>query len=337
MRLSAWLTTWVGVVVGVASGCDLEVDGAKPPDAGPPATDAPPPPPSDDAAPTPDSGPPVPRVRIVAYLPNWSGSYGDWARRIDFAKMTHLNLAFATPDGNNDWSMGADDDDVRALVAAAHAAGTQVLASLGGGGGDQRVIARYRDAGNIGPLVDKLAGFVSRLGLDGVDIDIEDPNNMGQNYSRFVDATVDALRPDGKLVTAAVAQYLQDSMADETLHTYDFVNVMVYTNYDDSVDQLRFYTEEKHVPADEVTLGAAFFGTDNNGGYYGYSDILRADGEAWTRDQASIGGRTVHYTGVESMKRLAEYSKGFGGIMFWELSLDVEGTHSLYRAIQDTM
>src|SRR5262249_56123999 len=90
-----------------------------------------------------------------------SGSYGDWATRIDFNKMTHLNLAFAKPDDNNDWNMGASDGDVAALVGAAHAAGTKVLASLGGGGGDQAVIARYRDAGNIDDLVARLDDFVT--------------------------------------------------------------------------------------------------------------------------------------------------------------------------------
>jgi len=69
-------------------------------------------------------------------LPNYSGSFGTWAKKINFAKMTHLNLAFATATGTNDWAMGASDADVKAIVDAAHAAGTLVLASLGGGGGD---------------------------------------------------------------------------------------------------------------------------------------------------------------------------------------------------------
>src|SRR5262249_8603551 len=194
-----------------------------------------------------------------------SGSYGDWATRIDFNKMTHLNLAFATPNGSNDWNMGASDQDVAALVNAAHAAGTKVLASLGGGGGDQAVIARYRDAGNIDGLVDKLDNFVARHHFDGVDVDIEDPNNLGANYSLFVGKAVARLPPQGKLVTAAVAQYLQDSMFDQTLHQFDFLNIMIYSSYDESVNQLDYYPTTKAVPKKLLTLGAAFFGTDNSG------------------------------------------------------------------------
>jgi len=331
MRLSAWLTT--ATIAVTVAGCDRGVTDATAPDGA--LIDATPP--SDDAATGEDGGPVGPSTRVIGYLPNYSGSYADWAERIDFAKMTHLNLAFALPNENNDWNMGASDGEVQALVDAAHAAGVKVLASLGGGGGDQAVIRRYRDADNIGPLVAELDDFVAAHDFDGVDIDIEDPNNLGDNYSLFVDAVIDTLRPQGKLVTAAVAQYLQDSMSDDTLHAYDFVNVMIYTNYEDSVNQLAWYVDTKQVPPDELTLGAAFFGTDDDWGYYAYRDILNADDNAWAYDQTTVNGRTVRYTGVESMKALAEYSKSFGGIMFWDLSGDVEGAHSLYRAIQETM
>jgi hypothetical protein len=40
---------------------------------------------------------------------------------------------------------------------------------------------------------------------------------------------------------------------------------------------------------------------------------------------------------MATMKRIAEYSKGFGGIMFWELSEDTTDDHSLYKVIQSTM
>jgi chitinase len=286
----------------------------------------------------PDSGPtPTSSVRVVGYLPNYSGSYADWAAKIDFTKMTHLNLAFASATSSNDWDMGAPDDQVKALVDAAHAAGTKVLASLGGGGGDQTVIARYKDPSNVPDLATKLDAFVAAHNFDGADVDIEDGSNLGANYSTFITAIVGKLRPEGKLVTAAVAQYLQDSMADDTLHQFDFVNVMVYSNYADGVTAMDYYTATKSVPKLQVVLGAGFFGSDSSGTEYAYSDILKADSNAWNADQAQVNGNTVNYTGMASMKKIAEYSKGFGGIMFWELSEDVTDSHSLYKVIQSTM
>jgi chitinase len=248
-----------------------------------------------------------------------------------------LNLAFATATSSNGWDMGASDQDVAVIVAAAHAAGTLVLASLGGGGGDQTVIARYKDAANVAPLVANLDAFVSAHGLDGVDVDIEDPNNLGAGYSAFVDQVVATLRPEGKLVTAAVAQYLQDSMQDATLHTFDFVNVMVYSTYQDSVSAMNYYSGTKGVPSTQMTLGAAFFGSDSNGNEYAYSAILAADPTAWSKDETQVQGVTVDYTGMATMKQLADYSKGFGGIMFWELSEDTTNQYSLYKVIQSAM
>lgn len=279
-------------------------------------------------------GAPPAKARIVAYLPNYSGSYADWAKKIDFTKMTHLNLAFALANADNGWDMGASDAEVKALVDAAHAHGTKVLASLGGGGGDQTVIARYKNPANIGPLVDNLDAFVTKHGLDGADVDIEDGSQLGKSYTAFIAQTIGKLRPKGKLVTAAVAQYLQGGMSDETLHSFDFVNVMIYSSYDESVKQMQFYSQTKGVPKDRMTLGAGFFGSDGSM-EYAYRDILAADGSAWSKDQAKVNGKTVSYTGVASMKKLADYAKGFGGIMFWELSEDAPGEHSLYKVIQD--
>jgi len=282
------------------------------------------------------TGPVIPptNARVVAYLPNYSGSFSSWARSINFSKMTHLNLAFATATSSNGWDMGASDSDVKALVDAAHAAGVKVLASLGGGGGDQTVIARYKTASNIDPLVNNLDTFVSAHNFDGVDVDIEDGGQLGTNYASFVSKTVAKMHPKGKLVTAAVAQYLQSGMADSTLHQFDFVNVMIYTNYNDSVAAMNYYTGTKAVPKSQVTIGAGFFGTDSSGNEYAYKDILAADGSAWSKDSASVNGRTVNYTGMASMKKITDYAKGYGGIMFWELSEDVTDSHSLYKVIQ---
>jgi hypothetical protein len=279
----------------------------------------------------------MPSLRVVAYLPNYRGNYSDWAASINFSKMTHLNLAFASADTSNGWNMGAADNDVKALVDAAHAAGVKVLPSLGGGGGDQSVIAQYKDAGNVPGLVDNLNQFVAAHNFDGVDIDIEDPSHLGADYTTFVSAVVAKMRPQGKLITAATAQYLQDSMDDSTLHSFDFINIMIYSNYQQSMMDMDYYANTKQVPKLQITLGAAFFGTDSGGMEYDYSAILAADGSAWSKDQAIVNGKTVNYTGMASMKQLADYSKGFGGIMFWELGEDVTDDHSLYKVIQGEM
>ncbi len=112
---------------------------------------------------------------------------------------------------------------------------------------------------------------------------------------------------------------------------------MVYTNYSDSVDAMTYYTGTKSVPANQVVLGAGFFGTDSAGNEYAYSQIIGADPNAWNSDQTQVNGNTVSYTGMASMKKITDYSKGYGGIMFWELSEDTTDAHSLYKVIQGEM
>jgi len=275
-------------------------------------------------------------LHVVGYLPNYNGSYATWAKKLSFSKMTHLCLAFALANTSNQWNMGASDADVKAIVDAAHAAGVKVLASLGGGGGDQTVLKQYNNASSVGPLVDNLDTFLMAHNLDGADIDIESPGNLGQNFSTFVDMVVAKLHPEGKLVTAAVAQYLQDNMSDATLHAFDFINVMIYSSLSETMTEATYYVNTKKVPKELVVLGAGFFG-DGGNNEYAYADILKADSMAWNKDTATVGGTTVHYEGMATMKQIADYSKGFGGIMIWELTEDTFDEHSLLRVIQGEM
>ena len=291
---------------------------------------------SAEAGPDMGAGATLPAARgplLVGYLPNYNGSFASWAKKLSFAKMTHLNLAFALATSANQWDLGASDADVKAIVDAAHAAGVKVLASLGGGGGDQTVIARYNDAASVTPLVDNLDAFLAAHNLDGADIDIESPENLGKTFSAFVDRVVAKLRPEGKLVTAAVAQYLQDSMADATLHEFDFVNVMIYWSLADTMKGATYYANTKKVPRDLVVLGAGFFG-DGGNDEYTYAQIVKADPTAWSKDQATVGGTTVRYEGTATMKQIADYANGFGGVMIWELTQDTFDDHSLLKVVQ---
>src|SRR5262249_14468875 len=153
---------------------------------------------------------------------------------------------------------------------------------------------------------------------DGADIDIESPGNLGANYTAFVQKIVDKIRPEGKLVTAAVAQYLQDSMQDAALNNFDYINIMVYSTLKESQSQLDFYANQKGMDKKKLVIGAGFFGTSDPYMEWAYKDILAADPNAWSKDQTNVQGHTVSYTGEATMKQIATLSKGYGGIMFWD-------------------
>jgi chitinase len=241
------------------------------------------------------------------YLPNWAGSYSSWATKVDFDKMTHMLLAFATVTGTNDWDFGAQDSDVQALAAAAHAKGVKVLVSIGGQNGDSSIIKAYGDAANVAPLVANLDSMVSRMNLDGVDVDLEQGKLMtsSSNYPAFVRQLISTFHPEGKLVTSALAQYIvQDAIADATIigvvNSFDFVSDMVYTtNLSDFTTESNWWTSTINLPKNKLVWGVDFEGTSLT---------------------------------VDTVKQIAMGSKAYGGIMAWEYSQPSEA--QLWPAIQ---
>src|SRR3954471_23895208 len=71
-----------------------------------------------------------PGPKVVAYVPNWIDLTA-FAGTIDYASVTHLNVAFENPTNDaGDLSFNPND---KALVAKAHENHVKVLVSIGGG------------------------------------------------------------------------------------------------------------------------------------------------------------------------------------------------------------
>jgi chitinase len=252
----------------------------------------------------------IPDTKVLMYLPNWSGSFASWANKIDFNKMTHLALAFGTVNsGTNDWGLGAADGDVQALTAAAHANNVKVLVSIGGADDDIGIINRYQTASNIAPLVANLDALVTRLGLDGVDVDLERGGDMtsSSNYPAFVGQLVTTFRPEGKLVTSALAQYIveaagSDAVLKGVLQSFDFINLMIYnTDLNSYTSEASWWTGTQGVASTKLTWGILL---SNN---------------------LSVG----------TAKQITTASKAYGGVMVWEYSQPTEP--QLWPAIQSAL
>ena len=290
------------------------------------------------------NGQPNPHPYLIGYL----GVYrqADWvalAKTLDFTKMTHLDLAFINPPdcagpctAKSAMTFGANpsftDEALKAIVDTAHANGTKVLASLGGDGGDKRYMQFY-NAGLSTEIVAALDVYLKQHNLDGVDVDIEQPTQMGVPYTQFVKALVAKLKPEGKLVTAAVAQYIQAGVQDEVLPMFDIVNVMIYGDYNRSVSDMAFWANTKHVPREKLTLGI---------GFHNYTAILAAYPNAWAVDTVGGGtyrdGRVMNYQGEATVAKLTQLSAQYGGAMIWELSQDdPTNPHSLLKATQKNL
>src|SRR5271170_7026905 len=208
-------------------------------------------------------------THLVGYLPDYGGNFATFAQTINFSKMTELNICFVNPptcnggcssSSNMTFSLGQTDADIATLVNAAHAHGVKVLASIGGAGGDAQIVQFY-NAGLSSQLVASLNTYVTPHNLDGVDLDIEETNHVGSTYSTFAADCISPFHSQGKLVTAATAQYIsQGNMSTSTLESFDFINVMVYDNLSLCQQAVAYYSSTGE-PNNKIVLGVPFFGS----------------------------------------------------------------------------
>ena len=277
--------------------------------------------------------------RVVMYLDNYTPpTWAGWVPKMDFKKMTHLNLAFAISSPKNDWNFEESDADIKAIVDAAHAAGVKVLASLGGGAGSGTVYKQYNTPSNDAALVANLDAFLTKYNLDGADIDIESTNNLGANYATFVKQVVATLRPEGKLVTAAVALFLKSGYTKETLQSFDYMSLMIYANNTNAYNTDSKWLTDLGISKAKLVLGTGFHAADtDDNNEISYSTLLMMDPDAWEKLTFKYNNITYYLADVDMTKQITTMSKGFGGVMVWTYTEDVTGEHSLWKAIQDTM
>jgi len=158
-------------------------------------------------------------------------------------------------------------------------------------------------------MVASLDAFITRLDLDGVDVDLERGSGLkaSSNFPQFLSKLIAKLRPQGRVVSCALAQYIiEDTGEDATqtawLNSYDFINLMIYnTKMMTYTDELGWWTTKRNVPKANLTWGVEFSSK----------------------------------TSVDYAKQLTVASKAYGGIMAWELSQPT--APPLWKAIQDTL
>ena len=293
--------------------------------------------------------------KVVAYVPNWI-DLSAFSETIDYAKLTHINIAFENPaNASGDLSFNGRDD---ALIAKAHASKVKVLVSIGGGSasGDKVLKSRYFDLlgeekRNV--FAAKIAEYVASHGFDGLDVDIEGPS-INKDYGAFIEALASVLKPKGKLLTAALSKgYGGGQVPDSALGQFDFVNIMAYdgagywqpnapgqhSSFEFAQENVDYWLK-RGLAKSRAVLGVPFYGYGFGEAFrkrdYPYSALVASYPGAENLDQV---GNTIWYNGIPTIKRKAEYvtSHGLGGVMIWSLDGDVKGERSLLSAIHDVL
>ena len=293
--------------------------------------------------------------RVVAYVPNWI-DVAAFAGGIDYAKLTHINIAFENPvNDSGDLSFSKQN---AGLIAKARANGVKILMSIGGGSAsDDRVMkARYfalmseeKRAG----FATKLAEYVVAHELDGLDVDIEGPS-INKDYGALIHELALALKPRGKLLTCALSKgYGGEHVPNAALGEFDFVNIMAYdatgpwnAKAPGQHSSLEFanssvaYWLGRGLPKSKAVLGVPFYGYGFGAAFkkrdYPYSGILAEFPGAENADEA---GSTVYYNGIPTMRAKARFvaDEGLGGVMIWSLDYDAKGARSLLSTIHGAL
>lgn len=300
---------------------------------------------------------PTTRPAVVAYVPNWV-DLPTFAKSIDYAKLTHVNVAFENPrDDAGTMSFHAGD---AALVTAAHAHQVKVLVSIGGGSASENKATQARYAAlttdaKRAPFVAKLADYVTAHDFDGLDVDLEGPAITAISYGPFVRDLSTALKAKGKLLTAAVSRgYGGEHIPDDALAAFDLIHVMAYDatgpwspnrpGQHSSLEYARanvaYWLDARKVPRSHLVLGVPFYGYGFGDAYrkrdYPYADIVAAHAGAESADET---GKTIWYNGVPTIRGKAKLAidEHLAGVMIWSLDTDAAGDKSLLSAIDGVL
>ncbi len=286
-------------------------------------------------------------TRIVGYLPTW---YYQCYNDIDFADLTHINIAFVNPDSDGNLSCSIPDSELKKIIKKAHHHKVRVIAALGGGGG----YAHYTDLTGTKSLIkdfdNKIIDYIKEYDFDGIDLNIEgdvEPE-FWTNYDNWVRDLAKKCHKNNLILSCAVASWFDNNIEEETLERFDFISVMAYDNkgssenhstYEYAESCLSYFENERNIAKDKLVLGIPFYGYryDENGNCTGkvvtYKEVATYN-ENSEYDDAS---GTCRYNGINTVCKKALLGADYGGVMVWALGQDMTGKTSLLRAISDTL
>jgi spore germination protein YaaH len=285
------------------------------------------------------------------YLPDYRGSLIGWQSKIDYSRVSYLNLCFASVTAQGDVSY-KEDPNLNAFVDAAHANGVKVCMAIGGASviNDGGVYAEVLKDDKRNGFIDKLTQYAVDHKLDCIDVDLEG-NGVNQYYEAFVTTLAEKLHAQNKEMTCAVSSWFGNKITDKAIQAFDFMNIMAYDLHNpggsaspvqssslaESTAEVDYWVN-RGLAKSKAVYGVPFYGYQWNGGNgvaLTYAEMLAQDPNAAMQDQLTLGGKTTYLNSRVTIVQKAKVAKTYGGIMVWELGQDATGDASLMKAIAD--
>ena len=294
------------------------------------------------------------KARVVGYFPYYRFSLND---KIQYCKVTHLNIAFANPETDGTIVLPGNSGDLLKNVmdtARSQNSNIEIYISLAGGALSDQVSNTWKNflsSPQDRPiLIEKIVSYVLDNGFDGVDVDLE-WNHVTAGYSDFVIELRDALKAESKGITAAYPSETRYSLiTQEALNALDFINLMVYdytgpwnpspgqhSSYNHAKQGINFWKNTVGINPSKLTLGVPFYGYDfqNSTTVKAFTYGSMVDSDVSNSEKDNVGNK--YYNGrptIANKVKLA--SQNLSGIMIWELGQDSFSEYSLLETIHKT-
>ena len=293
-------------------------------------------------------------ARVVGYYSTGSFSLND---KIQYCKVTHLNIAFANPQTDGTMVLPGNSGDLLKNVmdtARSQNPNIKIYISIAGGWLSNEVANTWKNflaSPQDRPiLIEKIVSYVLDNGFDGVDVDLE-WQYVTTGYSDFVIELSNALKEQSKGITAAYPGENRYSLiTEEALNALDFINLMVYdytggpsnpssgqhSSYNHAKQSINFWKNTVGINPSKLTLGVPFYGYDfsyNSVRSFTYGSMVASDVSNSEKD--NVGNK--YYNGrptIANKVKLA--SQNLSGIMIWRLGADSFSEYSLLETIHKT-
>jgi len=286
--------------------------------------------------------------RVVGYL----FSPRDWMdglEQVNLDRVTDINFAFINI--QKDGTYRAENRMTEA-IALAKKHGKKVFLSLGGGSPPDHLHTFLTPDRHV-DFVEQTVEFAVKMGFDGVDVDLEN-DLINDQYGPLVSALGVALKAKGKEMTAALASWNANRIADGTLADYDRIHIMSYDQtgpwnlakvgphapFEMAERDFLYFHQERGVPSHRLTIGLPFYGYGFGEGApvsLTYKRLLELFPEAHESDEIKVTeGGTIYYNGEATITKKVRFAveQGAGGVMIWHLNGDHAGERSLLARIQ---
>ena len=294
------------------------------------------------------------QARVVGYYTTGSFSLND---KIQYCKLTHLNIAFANPQTDGTIILPGNSGDLLKNVmdtARSQNSNIKIYIAIGGGYITDEMWNTYKNflanPQDRPILIDKIVSYVLDNGFDGVDVDLE-WKYVTTGYSDFVIELRDALKEQSKGISAAYPSETRYSLVtEEALNALDFINLMVYdytgpwnpspgqhSSYNHAKRGIHFWKNKVGINPSKLTLGVPFYGYDfqNSTTVKSFTYGSMVDSDVSNSEKDNVGKK--YYNGrptITNKVKLA--SQNLSGIMIWRLGADSFTEYSLLETIHKT-